>query len=174
MTHHRDFIDVAGTGGNCQLVPADRRVANAIGPYVRLLAVDAQGLHVELKGQPGQFRQRQRLQAKVIEVVVCREELDVGEILGRLEDAGDLEAVLRGVVDCGGARPEKPCRWIERRGSKTLSGSEHIAAPVLMEDPTLNAPAVNPGMRKRGYNLGWQAGGTRSDRATATMRLTDH
>ena len=44
---------------------------------------------------------RQRLQAQVVEVVVGREELDVGEVLGRLEDAGDLESGLGGVVKCG-------------------------------------------------------------------------
>lgn len=47
---------------------------------------------------------RQRLQAQVVEVVVGREELDVGEVLGRLEDAGDLESGLGGVVKCGGRR----------------------------------------------------------------------
>jgi uncharacterized membrane protein len=38
----------------------------------------------------------------VVEVVVGREELDVGEVLGRLEDARDLETGLRGVVERGG------------------------------------------------------------------------
>jgi hypothetical protein len=40
----------------------------------------------------------------VIEVVVGREELDVGEVLGCLEDARDLEAGLGGIVERGGRR----------------------------------------------------------------------
>ncbi|HOQ48156.1 MAG TPA: hypothetical protein PK157_22810, partial [Bryobacteraceae bacterium] len=55
------------------------------------------------------------------EVVVGREELDVGEVLGRLEDAGDLEARRGGVVKRGGrgAAREAPVR----RGSKRRRGS---------------------------------------------------
>ena len=45
------------------------------------------------------------LQAQVVEVVVGREELDVGEVLGRLENAGDREAGLRGVVEGGRGGP---------------------------------------------------------------------
>jgi len=56
------------------------------------------------EGQPGEVRHRERLQAQVVEVVAGREELDVGEVLGGLEDAGDLEAGLGGVVERGGRR----------------------------------------------------------------------
>jgi hypothetical protein len=79
-------------------------VAYAVGPDVALLAVHGKDLHVVLKRQPGEIRHRERLHAQVIEVVVSREELDVGEVLGRLEDAGDLEAGLSGVVERGGRR----------------------------------------------------------------------
>lgn len=37
----------------------------------------------------------------MIEVVVGREELNVGEVLGRLEDPGDLETRRGGIVDRG-------------------------------------------------------------------------
>ena len=79
-------------------------VAYGVGPDVALLAVHGKDLHVVLKRQPGKIRHRERLHAQVIEVVVSREELDVGEVLGRLEDAGDLEAGLSGVVERGGRR----------------------------------------------------------------------
>ena len=55
----------------------------------------------KLERQPGEVRYRQRLHAKGIKVVVGREDLDVGEILGRLKDAGDLEAGGGGVVERG-------------------------------------------------------------------------
>ncbi len=45
---------------------------------------------------------RQVLEAQVVEAVVGVVEAEDGEVLGRLEDAGDLEAGLGGVVNRGG------------------------------------------------------------------------
>jgi len=45
------------------------------------------------------------LQAQVVEVVVGVVEAQHGEIFGRLENAGDREAGLRGVVAGGRRRP---------------------------------------------------------------------
>ena len=57
-----------------------------------------------VSGRPFRPRHREQLQAQVVVVVVGAEELDVSEVLGRLEDAGDPEARLGGVVVRGGRR----------------------------------------------------------------------
>lgn len=107
VAHQRDFVDVARARRDGELLRTDRGVAHAVGPHVALLAVDRQDLHVELEGQTGEIRHRKRLQAEPIEVVVRREELDVGEVLGSLEDPGDLKTVASWSVVVA-ARPEKP------------------------------------------------------------------
>jgi hypothetical protein len=81
-----------------------RRVLHAVRPDVALLAIHGQHLHVELERDAREIRHRQRLQAQVVVVIVGAEELDVREVLGRLEDAGNVEAGLSCVADRGGRR----------------------------------------------------------------------
>jgi hypothetical protein len=71
----------------------------------------------------------------VVEVVVGREELDVGEVLGRLEDAGDLEAGLGGVVERGGRGAAGEALKLDRAaGIEEEKGRWHrLGEPALVE-----------------------------------------
>jgi hypothetical protein len=125
VVHDRDLVDVPGACGDGELVPTHAWIPRAIRPDIALLAVHGQDLHVVLEGQPGEVRHRERLEAQVVEVVVGREEFDVGEVFGRLEDARDLEAGLGGIVERGGRRAAGEALELDRAaGVEERSGAE--------------------------------------------------
>src|SRR5581483_1670328 len=77
-----------------------------------LVGVQARGavervvlFEIEFELEAGAVGARQRLEAEVIEVVVGVVQAEDGEILGRLEDAGDGDAGLGGIVERDGGGP---------------------------------------------------------------------